>query len=94
MTKTQNFTVTLIVVTANFICASVIPSIGDAMTLVGSTINPVIGFIMPVAFYWHFIKKEPWHNKDKVAGVIVVVVITAISLLSLYQFISDKVKGN
>jgi hypothetical protein len=36
--------------------AAVIPDVGKAMTLVGSTINPIMGFILPVIFYWNFIK--------------------------------------
>ena len=56
MSKNTNLIVTFILVTVNCVLASFIPNIGDAMTLVGSTINPVIGFILPVVFYWEYIK--------------------------------------
>lgn len=52
MSRRENFIVTLAVVLVNLTLAIVVPNIGSAMTLVGSTINPVIGFIMPVFFYW------------------------------------------
>ena len=56
MSMKINIIFTFVLVTVNCFLASFIPNIGDAMTLVGSTINPIIGFIMPVVFYWHFIK--------------------------------------
>ena len=52
MSKKINVIFTFVLVTVNCFLASFIPNIGDAMTIVGSTINPVIGFIMPVIFYW------------------------------------------
>lgn len=56
MTKKANFLWTLALVTLNCALAVAIPNIGDAMTIVGSTINPVIGFILPVVFIWPAIK--------------------------------------
>lgn len=52
MTKKMNFVWTFVLIVINMGLAIVIPNIGDAMTLVGSTINPLIGFILPVIFYW------------------------------------------
>jgi len=52
MTKTQNLVVTLLLLSVNMIPALFINGVGDAMVLVGSTINPVIGFFMPVYFHW------------------------------------------
>jgi len=52
MTFNQNLLWTFILTIISFCIAAVIPNIGDAMTLVGCTINPVIGFILPVVFYW------------------------------------------
>jgi amino acid permease len=56
LSSLTNIMITFILVSANCIMALFIPDIGSSMTLVGSTINPIIGFIMPVVFYWHFIK--------------------------------------
>jgi len=52
MSMKINVIFTFVLVTVNCFLASFIPNFGDAMTIVGSTINPVIGFIMPVIFYW------------------------------------------
>lgn len=56
MSKKMNLMWTLVLILINMGFAIAIPNIGDAMTLVGSTINPVIGFILPVIFYWPQIK--------------------------------------
>jgi hypothetical protein len=56
MTNFQNFYVTFLLV--NFCCflALFIPDIGTAMTIVGSTVYPIIGFILPVLLYWPYIQ--------------------------------------
>lgn len=86
MTKIQNLAVTFLLVTVNLVLALFIGTIGDAMTLVGSTINPIIGFILPCVFYWPFIKKEAGHTKDKVMMFVTVIIIVVASVLSLVQF--------
>jgi len=43
--------VTLIIVTTCFIAAVAIPNISDAMTVVGATTNPFVGFTLPIVFY-------------------------------------------
>ena len=52
MNKKQNLLVTFILVVVNWGIATFISGIGEAMTLVGCTINPIIGFIIPVIFVW------------------------------------------
>lgn len=66
--------------------AIAIPNIGDAMTIVGSTINPVIGFIMPVIFIWPEIKQEPWYSPAKVKAIGTVLIITVMSILAFVNF--------
>jgi amino acid permease len=89
MTKRQNLMVTLILITINCVMALFIPNIGAAMTLVGSSINPIIGFILPVVFYWKLLKEKPWYNIEKIKGVLNVLVIVVVSILSLVKFFSD-----
>jgi len=60
-----------------------IDGVGDAMVLVGSTINPVIGFFMPVYFHWQLIKDKPLFDKDRILGLITVAIIGGVSILSL-----------
>ena len=89
MTKSQNLIVTFILITINCTLALFIPNIGAAMTLVGSSINPVIGFILPVVFYWKLLEGKPWYNIEKIKGMLNVVVIIVVSVMSLIKFFSD-----
>ena len=56
LNKKENLLTTLGLIFTCYILASVIPSISDAMTLVGSTTNPAVGFILPIIFYWKSIE--------------------------------------
>ena len=74
---------TLGLIILNCVIAIFIPNIGAAMTLVGSSIDPIIGFIMPVVFYWPYMKDKPWYDKDKIFSTLTVIIITVASTLSL-----------
>ena len=71
-----------------------IPSIGEAMTLVGSTINPIIGFILPVVFYWDQIKEKSIFSIEKMTGIANCAVIIVVSVLSLVKFFTDLIEDN
>ena len=51
MNKKENFIVTLIIVSTCFVLAVAIPNISDAMTVIGATSNPLVGFTLPIVFY-------------------------------------------
>lgn len=89
MTPKQNFFVTLALMFGCCLLAIFIPNIGQAMTLVGCTINPIIGFILPIIFYWTYIKEKPWYHKEKVILIAVFIIIIVASVLSLIQFFED-----
>jgi len=89
MSKKMNLMWTLVLILINMGFAIAIPNIGDAMTLVGSTINPVIGFILPVIFYWPQIKDQPWYSVEKVKAYTNVVVITVASILAFVNFFTS-----
>ena len=68
-------------------------NIGDAMALVGSTINPIIGFIMPVAFYWKVIQeRNEKRTFDKIAMVLTVIIIVVASIASFISAVQNIVK--
>lgn len=56
MNNKQNLLVTFVLICVNTGFAMFIGTIGDAMTLVGCTINPIVGFIMPIVFWYPFMK--------------------------------------
>ena len=47
----QNFMCTFGIITLAYVIALVVPSIADAMTILGATTNSGIGFLMPIVFY-------------------------------------------
>lgn len=51
MNSNQNFCVTFAIIMISCIFAVEIPNIGDAMTIVGATSNPIVGFTLPIIFY-------------------------------------------
>ena len=59
------------------------------MALVGASINPVIGFILPVVFYWKTIEKLPLLSREKLLAMFTVIVITICSVLGLIQFFTS-----
>jgi hypothetical protein len=63
------------------------------MTLVGSSINPIIGFILPIVFYWQYLKEKPWYSMDKVLSSVTAVLITVVSIMSLVQFFTHTTDG-
>lgn len=59
LNKKENLIVTLLIVTVCYLLALFIPNIGAAMTIVGSTTNPAVGFILPIVFYFKTIPNMP-----------------------------------
>ena len=51
MTINENNKVTIFMVAGCWFCAYFIPSISDAVTLLGATTNPIVGFVLPIMFY-------------------------------------------
>jgi len=59
MTPKENFVITFSIILVCYILALFIPNIGAAMTIVGSTTNPAVGFILPIVFYFKTIPNLP-----------------------------------
>ena len=98
MNKKQNLLVTLIIVSVCFLAAVCIPNISDAMTVIGATSNPLVGFTLPVVFY---LKMDTlrggntscWAPNRLIAHTVNVVCI-ATGVISLTLFIKQKVDGD
>lgn len=69
-----------------YLLAIAVPNIGDAMTLVGSTTNPAVGFILPILFYWKTLKNTSILSCKKITALLVATVIIAVSIMSLVNF--------
>ena len=94
LNKKINALVTLALVFICFLLSILIEKIGDAITLAGATINPVIGFIIPVIFYWKVKEDLPISSKEKILSLLSAVIIIVVSIMSLGQFIYSKIHGD
>ena len=94
MNQMQNTVVTLLIVTTVFIAAVAIPNISDAMTVIGATSNPLVGFTLPVVFY---LKMDTLRGGNtscyaphRLAAHTVNIICIMAGILSLSLFIRDK----
>jgi len=97
MNKLQNIIVTLIIVTTCFVLAVAIPNISDAMTVIGATTNPLVGFTFPIVFYLKMDTLQGgntscWAPHRLIAHVVNVICIAS-GAVSLALFIKQKVDG-
>ena len=90
MTTFENVYVTFLL--ANFCCclALFVPDIGTAMTIVGSTVNPIIAFILPVILYWPYIEHKPLLSSDKMAAISTVIFMLFIMVFSFINFFAPQ----
>ena len=95
MNKLQNLIVTLIVVTTCFVFAVAIPNISDAMTVIGATSNPLVGFTLPCVYYLKMDTvrngEQPWYTPHRLLAHVVNVLCIATGIISLALFIKNKV---
>lgn len=83
----QNFGCTLFIVIVSWGIAVKIPTIGDAMTILGATTNSGIGFLLPIIFYLKIERENggAW-RKDKVLSYLVFFTICVCSVIELYSY--------
>ena len=88
LSKKENLLVTSGLIIVCYLLAIVIPNIKAVMTLVGSTTNPAVGFILPIVFYWKSIEEDkvPIVSCQKLTALFVAIFIIGISCLSLVNF--------
>lgn len=89
MSDSENFLCTFGLVSVCSLFAVFVPNIGDAMLVVGATSNPVVGFVLPVAF-WLKIDKSPRYSAGRVIAISVATVTCVLSLISLGFWIQTK----
>ena len=91
MSGLANFFVTLGLITVAYSLSILLTSIGDALTIVGSTITPTIGFLIPIVFYLKVHDDKPiFWSKKKLVPIIVGVIVVVISIINLANFYINK----
>ena len=90
MSNKANFFVTFCIVSFCLVLAITIKSIGDALTIVGSTITPLVAYIFPVAFYLKLHPDKGICSKEKVLPLLIAILIIVVSLINLANFLINK----
>jgi len=88
LSNKENLISTVVMVVVCYLISMVIPNIKTVMTIVGSTTNPAVGFIMPIVFYWKSIEDEnlPLCSFKKITALAVAIFIITFSVLALVNF--------
>ena len=90
MSPVANALVTLALCSAAFALALFLDTLGDALTIVGSTTNPIVGFIIPIMFYWRLNPEQPLLSRGKIVSLTVAILVVAISIVDLLNFFLYK----
>lgn len=93
LNNNQNLLVTFVLILACYCFGIFIPNISAAMTLVGATTNPAVGFILPIVFYWATIPEKSIFSVQKITALTVATIIIIVSILGLINFFMEN-SGN
>jgi len=86
----QNLLYTFLLVALAFVIAIEVPTISDAMTVLGATTNSGIGFLLPIHFYLKTQKGKKELTTMKIMCYIIYVMICLSSVITMYSFIKGK----
>ena len=89
MTRRENLACTFSVVSACFLTGVLIPNISDAMTVIGATSNPTVGFCLPIIF-WLKIDNRPTWSIQRVVAHTVNLLMICVGICSLTTFTMSK----
>jgi amino acid permease len=90
MSGLANFMVTFVLCTVAFLIALLLNTLGDAITLVGSTTNPTICFVIPILFYWRLNPEVSVFSREKGFSLFVLILMISISIIDLIHFFLYK----
>ena len=88
----QNLVITFLLVSIGLGIAILVPTISDAMTVLGATTNSGIGFLLPIHFYLKAQKDKNKVTNMKIMCYIVYTVICTSSVITMYSFIKGKIE--
>jgi len=70
-----------------YIIALTVPTIADAMTILGATTNTLIGFLIPIVFYNKILgARGGTFSNQKVLSYIIFVMVCCFSVIELYTY--------
>lgn len=83
MSNRENLIVSLVMVLFCYVLALTLPNVGSVIAITGATVNPLIGFVLPIIFYMK-IDPEPRLSLNKVAAK---ATLAAVALVSIMGFV-------
>ena len=91
LSNKENLITTIGLIVFGYLLSMIIPNVKAVMTLVGSTTNPAIGFILPIIFYWKSIEQDNVSkcSCQKITALSVALFVIGISILSLVNFFME-----
>ena len=78
---------TSLIISIAYYVAVYLKTIGDAMTILGATTNPLVGFLLPIVFY----NKIETRFYYRLLSVLVFIGICLCSIIELYGFINHNI---
>ena len=82
MSNKENIIVSLLMVLFCYILALTLPNIGSVIAVTGATVNPVIGYILPIVFYMK-IDPQPMLSMNKVVAKAALALVALVSFMGL-----------
>jgi amino acid permease len=89
MNGSENLICAIAIVSCCFLFAVAVPNIGDVMLVSGATCNPIVGFVLPVA-YWLKVDKSSRFSCSRILAITVAATTCILSLISLSLWIKEK----
>lgn len=80
MSNVENAVVTAVMVLFCYTLAITLPNIGSVISITGASVNPMVGFILPILFYLK-IDPQPWFSIRKVIAMVALLVVALVSIL-------------
>lgn len=80
MSSVENVVVSVVMVLFCYTLALTLPNIGSVIAVTGATVNPLIGFILPILFYLK-IDPQPRLSISKVIAKVALLLVALVSIL-------------
>ena len=79
MGNKENILVTISMICFCYSLALLLPNVGSVIAVAGATVNPLIGYILPILFYLK-LDPEPERSRSKIIAKIILVAVIIASI--------------
>ena len=79
MSVKENIFVSVAMIFLCYTLALLLPNVGSVIAVTGATVNPFVGYILPILFYLR-LDPEPERSRNKITAKIILLVVIIISI--------------